>query len=541
MAKNYLAGVLNPLSVPQSEPLPGKEMVANNAGGYVFSISTMKQVERFLILGSEGGSYYVTERKMTLGNVNALKAALAADGPAVVRLIVDISTKGRAPKNDSALFALALAASPKFADARTNSMALAALPQVARTGTHLFQFVNFVEGNKLRGWGRGLRAAVADWYLSKTPDKLAYQAVKYQNREQWSHRDLLRLVHANNPALQNVFHWIVKGEIEGPVPAFIEAFEKAKVSTDPKEIISLIESANLTREMIPTQFLNDVAVWDALLQKMPLTAMVRNLGKMTQVGLIKPLSDASALVSGRLRNQEWLNRARVHPIALLMAASTYESGRGLRGSLTWEAVKPVVDALDEAFYLAFDNIVPTGKRFYLGIDVSGSMGMGRVAGTALTPRAGAAAMAMVTARRESNYYMAGFQDKMVPLDIGARDRLPDVIRKTDNLPFGATDCAQPMIDALKKKLEADVFIVYTDNETWAGPKHPTAALQEYREKMGINSKLIVCGLTATGFSIADPSDPGMLDVVGFDTSVPQVISSFVGGGEMPEEQEVEAE
>ena len=38
--------------------------------------------------------------------------------------------------------------------------------------------------------------------------------------------------------------------------------------------------------------------------------------------------------------------------------------------------------------------------------------------------------------------------------------------------MGGTDCAQPMIYAKKKNLKVDVFIVYTDSETWAGRIHP---------------------------------------------------------------------
>ena len=44
--------------------------------------------------------------------------------------------------------------------------------------------------------------------------------------------------------------------------------------------------------------------------------------------------------------------------------------------------------------------------------------------------------------------------------------------------------------------------------------------------MGINAKLVVCGVTATNFTIADPNDPGMLDVVGFDSAVPMLIDQF---------------
>ena len=77
-------------------------------------------------------------------------------------------------------------------------------------------------------------------------------------------------------------------------------------------------------------------------------------------------------------------------------------------------------------------------------------------------------------------------------------------------------------------MPVDVFVIYTDNETWCGGTHPTVALQNYRNKMGIDAKMIVVGLTATQFSVADPTDAGMLDVVGFDSAVPQVIAQFIG-------------
>jgi 60 kDa SS-A/Ro ribonucleoprotein len=34
---------------------------------------------------------------------------------------------------------------------------------------------------------------------------------------------------------------------------------------------------------------------------------------------------------------------------------------------------------------------------------------------------------------------------------------------------------------------------------------------------------------SNGFSIADPNDAGMLDIVGFDTAAPQVLADFVKG------------
>jgi 60 kDa SS-A/Ro ribonucleoprotein len=53
------------------------------------------------------------------------------------------------------------------------------------------------------------------------------------------------------------------------------------------------------------------------------------------------------------------------------------------------------------------------------------------------------------------------------------------------------------------------------------------ALQQYRARTGIAAKLVVVGMVSNGFSIADPDDVGMLDVVGFDTATPAVIADFV--------------
>ncbi|MHC5543948.1 TROVE domain-containing protein, partial [Singulisphaera rosea] len=209
------------------------------------------------------------------------------------------------------------------------------------------------------------------------------------------------------------------------------------------------------------------------------------------------------------------------------------------------------DALDGAFYAAFRNTEPTNKRWLLALDVSGSMAMTSIAGIpGLTPRDAATAMALVTAATEPNHHIIGFTGRgfsvthtsrspspywaymenyptgVEPLSIGPDRRLDDAIQVVDQLPMGPTDCSLPMLYALERQLAVDVFVVYTDNETWYGAIHPIEALKRYRDRTGIAAKLIVVGMVSSGFSIADPNDPGMMDVVGFDTAVPQLISLF---------------
>jgi len=359
-------------ATPQTEAISGREadMTPNSAGGVVFKVDDWTRLDRFLVLGSEGGSYYASEQKLSLDNAKAVQRAIDSDGLRAVQVIVEVSDSGRAPKNDPALFALALAASAK--DNNTRQAALAALPKVARIGTHLFHFAAYVEN--FRGWGRALRNAIANWYTSQDLDRLANQVIKYQQRDGWSNRDLLRLSHpkTDDVARNEIFKWVVKGESDMMHPQ-IAAFEQAKVATSKKEIVGLIREANLPREAIPTQFLNDIEVWEALLERMPMTAMVRNLAKMTSVGLLTHMGDGTDAVLNKLGDADAIKKARVHPFQMLTALMTYKSGQGIRGSLTWDPITRIVDALDESFYTAFGNVRPTGKNHLIALDVSSSM------------------------------------------------------------------------------------------------------------------------------------------------------------------------
>ena len=188
-----------------------------------------------------------------------------------------------------------------------------------------------------------------------------------------------------------------------------------------------------------------------------------------------------------------------------------------------------MSALDGAFYRAFSAVEPAGKRWLVGLDVSGSMSSGSVGGSPLTPREASSAMALVTLASEQETHVMGFTTTPGPLPIARGDRLDAVVRLTQGLGFGGTDCALPMLYALERRLEVDVFVVYTDSETWAGNIQPVQALRRYRERTGIAARLIVVGMVSNGFTIADPSDAGMLDVVGFDSAAPAVMADFARG------------
>jgi len=547
----------------QRQVIAGREtdMVLNNAGGYTFKVSDWDRLDRFLVLGTEGNTYYQSGAALARENAQHVISLLRTDPEKVIERVVEISQAGRAPKNDYALFVLALAASDSAP--ATRQLALEVLPKVARTGTHLFNFVAYAE--QFRGWGRAFRRAIGNWYTSRDVHSLAYQAVKYQSRDGWSNRDLIRLSHptAKDDSFDAVFRWMVSGvdglkagnhvrgprgsevktsrkDVSGDLPLIIQAFEEAKTASE-QRVIELIMSSNLPREAIPTNLLTSAKVWEALLQKMPMTALVRNLATMTRVGLLTNGSNAEKQILDKLSDDDAIRNARLHPMNILMALKTYDAGRGVMGTNSWTPNRNIVDALDDAFYKSFKHVTPTGKKTLLALDVSGSMNFQNISGlVGITPRVASAAMALITANVEPDHTMIGFTSggwqasgsnryhgsSVREIEIDPKAKLLDVIKQVSELPFSSTDCALPMLWASAHGGEYENFSVYTDNETYYGAVHPSTALKQYRLDHNIPAKLAVFGMTATKFSIADPADSGMMDFAGFDSAAPELASQF---------------
>jgi 60 kDa SS-A/Ro ribonucleoprotein len=529
--------------VPQSEALDDRQ-VQNNAGGFVFQLDIWKRLDRFLVLGSDSNTYYQKAQDLTRENAKCVTACFDNNAVKTIDRIVSISVEGRAPKNDAAIFALAIGAA--HSDVKVRQLALAAMPSVCRTSTHLFQFVKAARALG-RGWGRSMKRAVAKWYNDKDVNALAYQVIKYREREGYTHKRLMQTAHPDpgkDASRVALYKWLWgKDEAYTKLPLLVQSHLVAMdANLNKKDRMHLIAEHNLPWEALPTECNADADYWAAMLPKMGLTALIRNLGNMSRIGLIKPLSAAEKLIAERLSNKVDLRKSRIHPFNVLQALSVYSSGKGFKGKGQWDVSRPVVDALDSAFYKSFKNVVPTNKRHLIALDVSGSMSSPMM-GSSLSWCQATAALAMIAVATEPQSHVVGFfgggksygyrtrsninvLDGIHPLNISAKMSLNAAMNEAQKNNFGSTDCALPMIYALEKKLEVDCFTVMTDNETWAGSIHPVQALKDYRKKTGINAKLIVVGMTATNFSIADPNDAGMLDVVGFASDAPAVMADF---------------
>lgn len=517
-------------------------IVTTNEGGNAFKVSNMVALRRALILGTGVGSYYLPAETLTKRFITTLYECLKEHKEEVVHMIEEVSSQGLTSQNETSLLALAHAASfgltPDSAGLVTNGeaqrirqVALEALETVARTSTHLLHFVDYV--SDLRGWGTALRRAIGNWYLHKEPIDLAFQVTKYQQRDGWSHADVLRLVHPHpgDAVYDGLFNYIVNdGDLSklelDDVYRYLRAVEYAKDDeTSKQDVISLIEDFKLPREVLNTKWLSDPDVWAAMLPHMPIHALLRNLGNMTRIGLITNLSDAEKVVLNKLVTPK---NGLLHPLDVMKALYTYSAGHGLRSNNTWNPSQPIVNRLNDLFYESFGTITPTGKRLYVAIDVSGSMTHPTELAPNVTLSTVAAVMGMAVARTEAQAAIYGFTTKPYDIGITAQTTLQDAIRLVNQGRVEWTDCAVPVNHARGHRMSVDAFVLYTDSET----NGPTSSdvLRHYRTAMGIpDARMVVNAMVANDISMADQKNPLELDLPGVSSDTPKLINAFVRG------------
>ena len=336
---------------------------------------------RFLILGTQSGSFYTTEVELKEEYATCVTRLInSGQGEFVVEKILEVAKSGRASRINSILMSLAMCF--RSSDMKTKSAAYRAIVEVCNIPTHLFKLITYLEGlGETTGWGRGLRLAVSRWYnqFSSNPQRLAMLVTKYRERERWSHRDLMRLAHLK-PAddvlgfvlryavkdLDQVKEYYLRDETLGSdnnqlreIVAYLDAVEevrhlqlpaaavevsndneaaaknkgqanmeedrtakgdgaKAEVTSAEEEEVkavvaraaALIRQFDLLREHLPSPLLDKAVVWEALLDKMPMMAMMRNLNKLTSLGVLDVPANLAKVVD-RFNNREAVRGAKV--------------------------------------------------------------------------------------------------------------------------------------------------------------------------------------------------------------------------------------
>lgn len=318
---------------------------------------------------------------------------------------------------------------------------------------------------------------------------------------------------------------------KAPSPVLKQIWWYETVKHNPQQTSEAISAGRLTHEMVAPVGQMDVTAWTLLFNDMPIGALLRNLGSLTQIGVLQ-VNHTKQLrrVAEVLTNQQYLRQGRIHPIDILKALKTYQSGGRLgKSQKTWQPIPRVLDILEKALELSFETQEPTGKVFLHAIDVSGSMSWTTVGSIGLNCCEIATTMALATAKAEQNYMIRGFATDFRDLKITARDSFSSAIKKAANQNFGGTDAAVAYQWAIKHRFYTDIFCFWTDSESWAGASHPSQGLAEYRRQVNPKAKAVYVTLAANRLSLVDPQDQNSWDFAGFDPGAPKAIQLIANG------------
>lgn len=427
--------------------------------------------------------------------------------------------------------------------------ALSAASKMIRQASQLFQLVDLTDHQ--RGWGRIFHKLVEDFYNESDARELAYQIIKYGQRNGWTHADALRKtkIKPANQVVSNLYGWTTgkwntaevtpsqardkRGFISDALTV-VWAADAARAAQTEKEVVKLIRDYDLPREAIEranTAWLKSPKVWEALLEKMPANALVRNLRTMAEVGLLKPTSDSERLVVSKLLNKDLMKSARVHPMKFIQAAAMYAPEflhiSGVSNS--YNVSQAILDALQDALESSFEAVEPTGKIMMISLDVSGSMSWNQLeSAKPLYPYQASAIMGLEIAKSETFYMVNAFSGHLVDLKFSKRMGIGGAIEAVSHQSAGSTNIGLPIEKALNENLKIDGFVIITDNDLNQG-YHPTTLLNKYRNKINPDARLVVLGMQSNGITVCDPNDAGQLDYMGFNTDTPKVVKDFVAG------------
>ncbi len=518
---------------PQTQPIPGREaeMIPGRSGGWMFDAGIWQMLRRCLLIGTAQSTYYAGKHDLTQDFIDTVRQCVQTDPQRVAQEIL-YASDGRSINNSAPILGLVLLSAGE--DPKAKQAFLEIFNSVIRTGSHFYEWLSYTK--MLRGFGKVVRMAGRAWLSDPNVKRLAYQLLKYQQRQGFSHRDALRLFHLKPPTPDHddLFRWVVKGwdELPDQIPseALAQIWWYEWLKRHPDQTHTAIQKGRLTHEMVAPVGKMDREAWQLLFAEMPIGAMLRNLGSLTELGVLrKDQPQNLARLEAVLNQPQHLRKGRIHPIDVLKALKTYQSGGRIgRSKKTWDPVPRIVDILEKALELAFEVAEPTGKVFLHAVDVSGSMSMPVVDGI-LSACEVATTMALVTAKAETHYDIRGFATEFRDLQITARDSFRSAVQKAQHNNFGGTDASVAYDWAIRQKFKADLFVFWTDAESWAGTKHPSQALRKYREKINPDAKAIYVTLAPYRISLVDPKDPHSWDLAGFDPGLPKVIQMIATG------------
>lgn len=333
--------------------------------------------------------------------------------------------------------------------------------------------------------------------------------------------DIVRMVHPRPAdATRKAFYgWLIGRPYDvAALPAEIAAFEAWK--QDPRGQLPPVPFEWLTACPLTA------AQWGELAGRMGWQALRMNLNTLARNGAFG-VDGVTDLVAGRLADREAVERVRPPPYQLQMAL----------GQVADTVPLKVQAALEEVLELSLRSVPRVPGRVVVCPDVSGSMrspvtGYRKGATSKVRCVDIAALVAAAMLRNDAGAQVMPFEQKVVNVQLDARDRLAANAAKLAAVGGGGTNVSAPLARLNVEKASVDLVVIVSDNESWVDAVRggATATMREWDRlvKRNPRAKLVCVDLQPNGTTQAS-GRPEILNVGGFSDAVFDVIARFAAG------------
>ncbi|WAR30710.1 RO60-like protein, partial [Mya arenaria] len=309
--------------------------------------------------------------------------------------------------------------------------------------------------------------------------------------------------------------------------AYFDAVEYVKHSTDGFAAAMKLEEYELHKEYVPMALLSSKEIWNSLLLNMTVKDVMTSLpalGRRAYLTMPARGTDGDPVV------REIRHKGKKQDKGQGEGVNKEETDENKATEKAKRNNPDIYEALHKAFRAAVEKNTPTtGKSYLLALKASSSEFQKGIRGTpSISAIEVMALMATILKKKESSVDLGFFTASLTQMKYPAEmeNIIQDIgLMAVPDLTL-ACDPASPVTWALEKKRKYDVILVMSDGHETEGETSPGSSLVEYRQKMKLpNTKMVICGLASPKLEFA--TEPGMLDIGGFDATVPKIISEFV--------------
>lgn len=514
----------------RSAPSVPGVVVENNAGGRAYETTAEHSLAQYAMTGTFSNTFYVDARAQL---EDVLKLTEKVSPEFIAKLAIYARQKGY--MKDMPAFLLAILGNKDV------KLAELIFSQVIDNGKMLRNFVQMIRSGVTgrRSLGNALKRCVNTWLTKATLNQLLNASIGNDP----SLGDVIKMTHPkpSEPWQDAFFTWQI-GK-----PASLEAlpqkcqdydaFMKAVALKAEGNDVALPELPDVPFLMLSSLTLS-AEQWKVLVPRMTWTQLRMNLNMLARNNVFDDKENV-ARIAAKLRDPETIAQARPMPYQML---ATYVN--------VDKAVIPraIIDALHDAFEISVNNAPTIDGRLVVALDVSGSMnspitGTRKGQTTKVTNTMAGSLMMASLLRKNPDVLPLAFSTQVYDLrnHVEPRNAVLSTAQQLAGINGGGTACWMPFMACIEHNLEADLFIMISDNESWFGDPAGTnihsmyqssrtrtgQAWAEYKKKFP-NAKLVCIDISPnTSVQVNDQRD--VLNIGGFSDNVFDLISLFAEG------------